>query len=87
MDKVKINSLVSLKVEQIKITGKIVVGDKELPATINKTLDSSILQQLPADLIGALTTFSFGEDFSANELLAIAENLKNIAEQKQKELQ
>ena len=82
MDKIQINSLVSLRVEQIKITGKLSFGGKELPATINKTLDTSIIQKLPTELIGSLTTFAFGEDFTADELLAIAENLKTIAEQK-----
>ena len=82
MDKIQINSLVSLKVEQIKITGKLNFGGKDLPATINKTLDTSIISQLPKDLVGSLTTFAFGEDFTADELLAMAENLKAIAEQK-----
>ena len=85
MNKVKINSLVELEVEQIKITGKVFVGGKELSAGVNKTLDSSVIQQLPSEVVAGLTAYAFGQDYSAEQLLSIAEQLKGVAEQKQAE--
>ncbi len=85
MNKVKINSLVELEVEQIKITGKILIAGKELSAGVNKTLDSSIIQQLPSELVSGLTTFAFGQDYTTEQLLSISEMLKSIAEEKQTE--
>ena len=87
MNKVKINSLVSLEVEQIKITGKVFVGGKELSAGVNKTLDSSIIQQLPPEVVAGLTAYAFGEDYSAEQLLNLAEQLKAVAEAKQSEVE
>ena len=87
MNKVKINSLVSLEVEQIKITGKVFVGGKELSAGVNKTLDSSIIQQLPSEVVAGLTAYAFGEDYSAEQLLIISEQLKAVAEAKQSEVE
>ena len=85
MNKIKINSLTSFKVEQIKITGTIEIGDKVIPATLNKTLDSSIISQLPPELIGALTTYAFGNDFTSEECRKLAEYLYNVADKKQAE--
>ena len=85
MDGIKINSLATLKVEQIKITGTIFVGGKPVSATLNKTLDSSIIAQLPPELVGALTTYAFGSDFTSEECRKLAEYLYNVADEKQAE--
>lgn len=85
MNKIKINSLTSFKVEQIKITGTIEIGGKVIPATLNKTLDSSIISQLPPELIGALTTYAFGGDYTSEECKALAEQLEALAVEKQAE--
>ena len=80
--KIKINSLVSLKVEQIKISGKISVAGREIPAGFNKTLDSSIVAQLPPELVGSLTASHFGGDYTAEEIAAIAEAMNAKPEDK-----
>lgn len=85
MDGIKINSLATLKVEQIKITGTIEIGDKVIPATLNKTLDSSIIAQLPPELVGVLTTYAFGNDYTSEECRKLAEYLYNVADKKQAE--
>lgn len=85
--KVKINSLVSLEVEQIKISGKIFVGGRELSAGVNKTLDSSIVEKLPEELISNLTGQVFGGDYSAEELGRVIENLSEIKTQKESEIE
>ena len=85
MNKIKINSLTSFKVEQIKITGTIEIGDKVIPATLNKTLDSAIISQLPPELIGALTTYAFGNDFTSEECKALAEQLEALAVEKEEQ--
>lgn len=82
---VKINSLVSLEVEQIKISGKIFVGNKELSAGVNKTLDASIVEKLPEELVSNLTVSAFGGDYSPEELGAIIEALSEIKTQKEEE--
>ena len=82
---VKINSLVSLEVEQIKISGKIFVGNKELSAGINKTLDASIVEKLPEELISNLTVSAFGGDYSPEELGMLIETLSEIKTQKEEE--
>ncbi len=84
---VKINSLVSLEVEQIKISGKIFVGNKELSAGVNKTLDASIVEKLPEELVSNLTVSAFGGDYSPEELGAIIEALSKIKTQKESELE
>ncbi|MBR6389013.1 MAG: hypothetical protein IKS15_02700 [Opitutales bacterium] len=73
--KVRINSLVELEVEQIKISGAVYVGGKLLAAGVNKTLDASIVAQLPPELVGALTGQVFGADYSAEELQSLIDNL------------
>lgn len=83
--KIKINSITEIEVEQIKLVAKLFVGGKELSGRLNKTLDSSIIQHLPSEIVGNLTSFAFGKDFTSEELLALAEQIKAIAEQKQKE--
>lgn len=85
--KVKINSLVSLEVEQIKISGKIFVGGRELSAGVNKTLDSSIVEKLPEELVSNLTGQVFGADYSAEELGRVIENLSEIKTQKESEIE
>ncbi len=85
MNKIKINSLTSFKVEQIKITCTIFVGGKPVSATLNKTLDSSIIAQLPPELVGVLTTYAFGNDFTSEECRKLAEYLYNVADEKQAE--
>lgn len=85
MNKIKINSLTSFKIEQIKITGTIEVGGKAIPATLNKTLDSAIISQLPPELVGVLTTYAFGNDFTSAECRKLAEYLYNVADKKQAE--
>lgn len=82
MNKIKINSLTSFKVEQIKITGTIEIGGKPVSATLNKTLDSSIISQLPSELVGVLTTYAFGNDFNSEECKALAEQLEALAVEK-----
>lgn len=82
---VKINSLVSLEVEQIKISGKIFIGNKELSAGVNKTLDASIVEKLPEELVSNLTGQVFGEDYSAEELGTLIEVLSEIKTQKDEE--
>lgn len=84
---VKINSLVSLKVEQIKISGKIFVGNKELSAGVNKTLDASIVEKLPEELISNLTVSAFGKDYSPEELGTLIEALSEIKTQKESEIE
>lgn len=84
---VKINSLVSLEVEQIKISGKIFVGNKELSAGVNKTLDASIVEKLPEELVSNLTVSAFGGDYSPEELGAIIEALSEIKTQKESEVE
>lgn len=79
--KVRINSLVELEVEQIKISGKIYVGGKLLAAGVNKTLDASIVEQLPQPLVETLTGQVFGADYSAEELEALIGALTEIKEQ------
>lgn len=83
--KIKINSITEIEVEQIKFVAKLFVGGKELSGRLNKTLDSSIIQHLPSEIVGNLTSFAFGKDFTSEELLALAEQIKAIAEQKQQE--
>lgn len=83
--KIRINSITEIEVEQIKLVAKLFVGGKELSGHLNKTLDSSIIQHLPSEIVGNLTSFAFGKDFTSEELLALAEQLKAIAEQKQTE--
>ena len=73
--KVRINSLVELEVEQIKISGAVYVGEKQLAAGVNKPLDASIVAQLPQELVAALTGQVFGADYSAEELQSIIDNL------------
>lgn len=73
--RVRINSLVELDVGQIKISGKIFVAGKELPAGVNKTLDAGIIEQLPSELVSALTSQVFGADYTPEELATIAETL------------
>lgn len=80
---VKINSLVSLEVEQIKISGKIFVGNKELSAGVNKTLDASIVEKLPEELVSNLTVSAFGGDYSPEELETLIEALSEIKTQKE----
>lgn len=80
--KVRINSLLELEVEQIKISGAVYVGGKLLAAGVNKTLDASIVAQLPPELVGALTGQVFGADYSAEELEALIGVLTEIKEQK-----
>ena len=82
---VKINSLVSLEVEQIKISGKIFVGNKEFLAGVNKTLDASIVEKLPQELVAKFTELAFGEDYSAEELEMLIESLSEIKTQKEEE--
>lgn len=82
MNKIKINSLTSFKVEQIKITGTIEIGGKVISATLNKTLDSSIIAQLPPELVGVLTAYAFGNDFTSAECKALAEQLEVLAVEK-----
>lgn len=84
---VKINSLVSLEVEQIKISGKVFVGNKELSAGVNKTLDASIVEKLPEELVSNLTVSAFGGDYSPEELGAIIEALSEIKTQKESEVE
>ena len=69
--KVKINSLVSLEIEQIKISGTISIAGKSLPAGFNKTLDAAIVEQLPRELLGRLAESAFGADDSRGEIEAI----------------
>lgn len=83
--KIRINSITEIEVEQIKLVAKLFVGGKELSGRLNKTLDSSIIQHLPSEIVGNLTSFAFGKDFTSEELLALAEQIKAIAEQKQQE--
>ncbi|MBE6414441.1 MAG: hypothetical protein E7035_07825 [Verrucomicrobiaceae bacterium] len=83
--KIRINSITEIEVEQIKLVAKLFVGEKELSGHLNKTLDSSIIQHLPSEIVGNLTSFAFGKDFTSEELLALAEQIKAIAEQKQQE--
>ena len=83
--KIRINSITEIEVEQIKLVAKLFVGGKELSGHLNKTLDSSIIQHLPSEIVGNLTSFAFGKDFTSEELLALAEQIKAIAEQKQQE--
>jgi hypothetical protein len=83
--KIRINSITEIEVEQIKLVAKLFVGGKELSGHLNKTLDSSIIQHLPLEIVGNLTSFAFGKDFTSEELLALAEQIKAIAEQKQQE--
>ena len=84
---VKINSLVSLEVEQIKISGKIFVGNKELLAGVNKTLDASIVEKLPEELVSNLTVSVFGGDYSPEELGKLIEALSEIKTQKESEVE
>ena len=83
--KIRINSITEIEVEQIKLVAKLFVGGKELSGHLNKTLDSSIIQHLPSEIVGNLTSFAFGKDFTSEELLALAEQIKAIVEQKQTE--
>ena len=82
MDNIRINSLTSLKVEQIKITGTLEVAGKVIPATLNKTLDSAIISQLPPELVAVLTAYAFGEDYTAAECKALADKLNQLALEK-----
>lgn len=84
--KVRINSLVELEVEQIKISGTVYVGGKLLAAGVNKTLDASIVEQLPQKLVSSLTGQVFGGDYSVEELGTLIEALSEIKTQKEEEL-
>ena len=81
--KIKINSITEIKVEQIKIVAKVFVGGKEVSGHLNKTLDVAIINQLPSELVGSMSAFAFGADFSAEELNALSDTLKTLAEEKQ----
>ena len=81
--KIKINSITEIEVEQIKIVAKVFVGGKEVSGHLNKTLDTAIINQLPNELVGSMSAFAFGEDFSADELLSLSDALKSFAEEKQ----
>ena len=81
--KIKINSITEIEVEQIKIVAKVFVGGKEVSGHLNKTLDVAIINQLPSELIGSMSAFAFGSDFSADELLSLSDALKTLAEEKQ----
>ena len=81
---VRVNSLVEFKVEHIKISGEMFVGGKRVDAGVNKTLDASVVAQLPSELVQMLTLQAFGADYSAEELLALAGQITAIAEEKQK---
>lgn len=52
---VKINEQISLDVEQIKISGALIVGGVKIPAGMNKTLDSGIISKLPTEIVEQLT--------------------------------
>ena len=65
---IQINKLTTLDISQIKITGKLSVAGKEIDATLNKTLDTSILDNLPTELIEQLTATVFGADYTEEEL-------------------
>ena len=82
MDKIKINSLVEFKVEQIKISGEMFVGGKRVDAGVNKTLDAGIVSQLPSELVQILTMQAFGADYTSAELEQLATQLSAIAELK-----
>ena len=86
MAKVMVNSLVEFDVEQIKVSGVIYVGGKRVDAGVNKTLDSSVVAQLPSELVQMLTMQAFGNDYTAEELLALSEQLTAIAELKKEEI-
>lgn len=83
MNYIIINSLTKFKVEQIKITGSIKVGGKAIPATLNKTLDSAIISQLPPELVSVLTAYAFGGDFTSAECKALADELNKLAVEKE----
>ena len=82
--KIKINSLTEIQVEQIKIVAKLFVGGKEVSGHLNKTLDVAIINQLPSELVGSMSAFAFGADFTAEELNALGDALKTLAEEKTK---
>lgn len=82
MDKIKVNSLVEFKVEQIKISGEMFVGGKRVDAGVNKTLDAGIVSQLPSELVQILTMQAFGADYTSAELEQLATQLSAIAELK-----
>ena len=82
--KIKINSITEIEVEQIKIVAKVFVGGKEVSGRLNKTLDVAIINQLPSELVGSMSAFAFGADFSADELLNLSDALKSLAEEKAK---
>lgn len=73
---IKLNSIVSMKVEQIKISGVLTIDGKVLPAGVNKTLDVGIISQIPSELIQPLTEFAFGE-FTKEETLELEEGIEN----------
>lgn len=82
MDKIKVNSLVEFKVEQIKISGEMFVGGKRVDAGVNKTLDAGIVSQLPSELVQMLTLQAFGNDYTSEELFTMSEQLLALAELK-----
>ena len=85
--KIKINSITEIEVEQIKIVAKVFVGGKEVSGHLNKTLDVAIINQLPSDLVGSMSAFAFGEDFSVDELLSLLkETYPDIDFEKEKSL-
>lgn len=57
---VKINEQISLDVEQIKISGALIVGGVKIPAGMNKTLDADIISKLPTEIVEQLTEEVFG---------------------------
>lgn len=75
---IKINSLVSLNVEQIKISGTLSIAGKTLPAGVNKTLDAGIISELPSELIQQLTQSTFGGDYSYEDYMNIYQTLSSI---------
>jgi hypothetical protein len=86
MNKININSLVEFAVSQIKISGEMFVAGKRVDAGVNKTLDSSVVSQLPTELVQMLTMQAFGADYTADELEQLATQLSALAELKRETL-
>lgn len=85
--KIQINPLISLDVEQIKISGTISVNDNKIPVGVNKTLDAGIISQLPVELIQKLTESVFGiqdiEDIPIEDIPVEDELIQDISPDEQ----
>ena len=79
---VKINELIKYEVEQIKVSGSLIVAGKTLNFGVNTTLDVYDIAQLPQSVVDSIARKKIGAsaDMSAEEISALAASLVSSSE-------